>query len=120
MAVRPKTCRARRLRRDSTDAERLLWRALRELRLPVNVRRQHPIGPYVADFAVPACRLVIELDGGQHASAVEADAERTAALNARGYRVIRFWNNEVLGNLEGVLTVIVAEIGRSVGFPTSP
>ena len=117
MTVRSRTTRARNLRKNASDAERLLWRALRELDLPVNVRRQHPIGSYIADFAIPACRLVIEIDGGQHAETIDADARRTTALNAHGYRVIRFWNNEVLGNTEGVLRVIVAEMDRT---PTSP
>ena len=117
MAVRPKTSRARNLRRNATDAERVLWWALREMNLPVKVRRQHPIGPYVADFAIPARKLIIELDGGQHATATEADARRTQALNDLGYRVIRFWNNDVLGNLEGVLQIIAVEIDRT---PTSP
>ena len=61
---------------------------------PVKARRQHPIGRHITDFAIPACKLVIEIDGGQHARAVEADAERTRTLNAHGYRVIRFWNND--------------------------
>jgi very-short-patch-repair endonuclease len=117
MAVRPRTSRARRLRREASDAERVLWHALRELNLPVKIRRQHPIGRYVADFAIPARKLVIEIDGGQHAGSVGADAERTLTLNARGYRVIRFWNNEVLGNLRGVLKTIIAELEKS---PTSP
>jgi len=117
MAERPRTRRARVLRRNASDAERVLWRSLREMDLPVKVRRQHPIGRYIADFAIPARKLVIELDGGQHATMTEADARRTRALNAHGYRVIRFWNNEVLGNLEGVLQVIASEVERA---PTSP
>ena len=117
MAVRSRTTRARNLRKSATDAERVLRRALRELRLPVNVRRQHPIGPYIADFAIPARKLIIEIDGSQHGDNVEDDAQRTAALNAWGYRVIRFWNNEVLGNTDGVLRAIVAEVERA---PTSP
>ncbi|MDA1326920.1 MAG: DUF559 domain-containing protein [Proteobacteria bacterium] len=117
MAVRPKTSRARNLRRNATDAERVLRRALREMKLPVKVRRQHPIGRYVADFAIPTCKLVIELDGGQHALATAADARRTQALNDLGYRFIRFWNNDVLGNLDGVLQTIMAEVDRT---PTSP
>lgn len=117
MAVRPKTIRARKLRRSATDAEQVLWRALREMGLPVKIRRQHPIGRYVADFAIPACKLVIELDGGQHATAIAADAQRTQVLNEHGYRVIRFWNNEVMGNLKGVLQTIAAEIDKG---PTSP
>ncbi len=99
------------------EAERLLWRALRGMNLPVKVRRQHPIGRHIADFAIPALKLVIEIDGGQHATMGESDSERTRALNDQGYRVIRFWNNDVLGNLEGVMETIAAEIDRS---PTSP
>jgi BirA family biotin operon repressor/biotin-[acetyl-CoA-carboxylase] ligase len=87
------------------------------MNLPVKVRRQHPIGRHIADFAIPALKLVIEIDGGQHATAVKSDRERTRALDAHGYRVIRFWNNDVLGNLEGVMATIAAEIGQS---PTSP
>jgi very-short-patch-repair endonuclease len=85
--------------------------------LPYKVRRQHPIGTYVADFAIPARKLVIEIDGGQHAEAAEADAVRTKSLKERGYRVVRFWNNEVLGNLDGVLQTIVEEIEKSPPHP---
>ena len=112
MAVRPRTRRARDLRKNATEAERLLWRALRES-FPVRVRRQHPIGRHIADFAIPAHKLVIEIDGGQHATAVESDTERTRALSAHGYRVVRFWNNDVLDNLAGVIATIAAEIDRS-------
>ncbi len=94
-----------------------MWRALRELNLPANVRRQHPIGRHIVDFAIPAYKLVIEIDGGQHATAVNQDKARTRALNGHGYRVIRFWNNDVIGNLPGVLETISAEISNS---PTSP
>lgn len=117
MTVRPRTARARTLRRDATDAERVLWRALRALELPVRIRRQHPIGSYIADFAIPAHGLVIEIDGGQHADAADADARRTAALDEHGYRVIRFWNNEVLGNIEGVVETILREIESSPPLP---
>lgn len=117
MSLRPRTLRARSFRRNATYAEQKLWYALRLANLPCRVRRQHPIGRYVADFAIPARKLVIEIDGGQHAVALETDARRTRALNARGYRVIRFWNNDVLENLEGVLEAIVAELDMS---PTSP
>jgi very-short-patch-repair endonuclease len=117
MAVRSRTTRARALRKNATDAERALWRALREANLPFRVRRQHPVGPYVADFAIPACRLAIEIDGGQHGMETSGDEARTEALAARGYRVVRFWNNEVLGNIEGVLQVIAAEVERT---PASP
>ena len=99
-----------------TDAERVLWRALREAALPMKARRQHPIGDHFADFAVPSRKLAIEIDGGQHARNTDEDARRTEALAERGYRVIRFWNHEVLENLEGVMQVILTELEK----PTSP
>ncbi len=95
--------RARTLRRDSTDAEKRLWRALRESGLG-KWRRQMPVGPYFADFACFAERLIIELDGGQHSP--DVDAARTRFLESQGYRVLRFWNNDVLANIDGVLTSI--------------
>jgi very-short-patch-repair endonuclease len=89
-----------------------LWSGLRELSLPYNVRRQHPLGRYVADFTIPARKLVIEIDGGQHAAVarMEADVMRTRDLDKLGYRVLRFWNNEVLQNFDSVLEVILAAI----------
>jgi very-short-patch-repair endonuclease len=100
---------ARRLRRDSTDAEKLLWSRLRSRQLEgAKFVRQLPIGPFVADFACRSLMLVIELDGGQHADN-PADAERTAHIEAFGYHVIRFWNNEVLSNPDGVLQMIARE-----------
>ena len=106
MALRPRTTTARKLRRDATDAERILWRALRESALSWNFRRQHPIGRHIADFACPEQKLVIEIDGGQHALQQDEDAARTAALGRLGYRVLRFWNNEVMENCAGVLEAI--------------
>ena len=102
------TAVARKLREQSTDAERLLWSQIRSRRLGVKFVRQFPIGPYVADFACRSAHLVIELDGGQHSEAI--DQIRTAAIEAYGYRVIRFWNNEVLDNLEGVVLAVVREL----------
>ena len=102
---------ARKLRRGITDAERLLWFRLRGRQL--NSRkfvRQFPIGSAVADFACRSAKLVIELDGSQHALAGEADAERTRTIEAHGYTVIRFWNNDVMENLEGVLETILTNI----------
>lgn len=105
------TNRARALRRDSTEAERKLWSLLRSRRLSAyKFRRQFPIGPYIADFACFAHRLVVELDGGQHASAVAYDEARTRCLAAQGWCVRRFWNNDVLANPEGVLTTILAAL----------
>ena len=86
-----------------TDAERLLRRAIRSKQIHAHrFRRQHPIGPYIADFTCIEQKLVIELDGGQHQDQVTQDEQRTAFLQAQGWRVLRFWNNEVLDNLDGV------------------
>jgi very-short-patch-repair endonuclease len=94
---------ARRLRKQSTDTERRLWRHLRDRQLEsLKFRRQHPIGRYLVDFVNLERKLVVEVDGGQH-SQDPADKTRDAWLRVEGYRVLRFWNNEVLGNLEGVL-----------------
>ena len=94
--VRPRTLIARKLRRAATDTETILWRALREALPEMRFRRQHPIGRYIADFACPAKKLVIELDGGHHAERHAANALRTTGLRRRGYRVLRFWNNDVI------------------------
>ena len=104
------TDRARDLRRNATDAEARLWYALREQLPQAKFRRQVPLGPYFADFCSHRARLVVELDGSQHAEAVERDAARTRFLNEEGYRVLRFWNNEVLQNLDGVITAIASAI----------
>jgi len=100
---------ARKLRRAMTDAEKRLWYFLRGRRLEgAKFVSQFPIGPYIADFACRDAHLAIELDGGQHSEAV--DAPRTAVIEAFGYRVIRFWNNDVLENTEGVLEAIRQEL----------
>ncbi|HWG86103.1 MAG TPA: DUF559 domain-containing protein [Deinococcales bacterium] len=100
---------ARNLRREPTPAERKLWLAIRRDQLGVRFRRQHPIGRYVADFACTELRLVVEVDGGQHAGSLE-DAARTAWLEERGWLVLRYWNNEVLENPEGVEADLVGRI----------
>ena len=102
--------KARHLRRNMTEAERILWRALRESLPGLHWRKQVPMGSYFADFLSHAAKLVIEVDGGQHAKDGEHDARRTAFLKAEGYRVLRFWNNDVLGNVDGVLERIAQEI----------
>ena len=100
--------RARNLRRDQTDAEGKLWARLRTRQLcGLKFRRQHPIGPYVADFCCVERGLVVELDGGQHATQAEADQRRSTYLEQRGYRVLRFWDNEVLVSPDAVLEQIV-------------
>jgi very-short-patch-repair endonuclease len=99
--------RARQLREFSTDAERRMWSALRDRRLSrYKFRRQHPIGRYIVDFACTEYRLIIELDGSQHADNA-ADARRTAWLESQGWRMVRFWNNDVLGNIDGVIEAVL-------------
>lgn len=91
-----------------TDAERLLWYHLRNGRFRgLNFRRQHPIGPFIADFACVDCHLIIELAGGQHATQSEQDEARTAYLQHLGWQVLRFWNTNMLSNTEGVLQQIL-------------
>ena len=98
---------ARRLRRDLTDAELRLWLLLRDRRLAgYRFRRQHPVGDFIVDFACTKHHLVVEADGGQHSDS-EADARRTKILEEEGWRVIRFWNNDVLANTEGVVETIL-------------
>jgi very-short-patch-repair endonuclease len=108
--LRRQTIVARRLRRDATEAEKKLWQAFRDLPLPVRFRRQHPIAGYVADFASPQAKLVVELDGGQHAVQPETDEVRSAALAQHGYRVLRFWNGDVMESPSGVLQAIASEV----------
>jgi very-short-patch-repair endonuclease len=93
------------LRRAMTDAERLLWSRLRARRLGWKFRSQHSIGPFVADFVCLKRKLIIEADGGQHNAA--GDRPRTAYLRKRGFRVLRFWNNDILQNIDGVLATIL-------------
>jgi very-short-patch-repair endonuclease len=107
---------ARRLRANATDPEARLWRHLRRSALlGSHFRRQVPIGPYVADFACMAVRLIIEVDGSQHGDAVVKahDDARTQWLEREGYRVIRFWNNDLIENIEGVLETIHAALHGS-------
>lgn len=110
MAVKRLTGVARKLRHDMTDAERRLWSHLRASQLcGAKFTRQFPIGNYVVDFACRSLRIAIECDGGQHSESM-TDEARTRAIGAHGYHVVRFWNNEVLGNTDGVLIRIAEEI----------
>jgi very-short-patch-repair endonuclease len=105
------TARARELRKQLTDAEKRLWSRLRRNQLGGHhFRRQRPIGPFIVDFVCMAKGLIVEVDGGQHADRAEEDVSRTAYLENKGYRVLRFWNNDVLANTEGVLEVIRAAV----------
>ncbi len=102
------------LRKEPTPAEAKLWSRLRNNQLGVAFRRQHAIGPYIVDFCSPNPKLIIEVDGSQHLEQQEYDSERTAFLTANGYRVLRFWNSDVMNNLNDILGVILEELaGRS-------
>ena len=108
------TSHAKRLRTESTDAERLVWSRLRAHRLGGwKFKRQQPIGRYIVDFVCFDAKLVVELDGGQHVDAAGTDAERDAWLNSEGFKVLRFWNNDVLSNLDGVLVTIGSHFSPS-------
>jgi very-short-patch-repair endonuclease len=101
-----------------TDAEWRLWYRLRAHRfLGLGFRRQVPMGHYIVDFVCEQSSLIVELDGGQHAETHAHDAERTRWLEERGYRVIRFWNNDVLANTEGVLEAIAAALNLPLPGP---
>ncbi len=100
--------RARELRRNLTEAERKLWGRLRLRQIEgLKFRRQHPLGHYVVDFICLEKRMIIELDGGQHLEQVEYDSRRTQWLEAQGFCLLRFWNHDVLTDIESVLLAIV-------------
>ena len=113
---------ARKLRRNQTEAEKQLWQRLRGRQLfGFKFRRQSPVGGFIADFLCEELRIIIEADGGQHAKSAE-DLERTARLQAAGYQVIRYWNNDVMSNMEGVLEDLrgrlIAISGAGTPHPT--
>ena len=115
--------RANSLRRDLTDGEKKLWRLLRSRQLDgAKFRRQQPIGPFIVDFVCHERRLIVEADGGQHSESA-SDARRTAFLESKGYRVLRFWNNDILTNLDGVAEIIAATLSTphpAQAAPESP
>ena len=113
--------RPRSLRNSATDAERALWVRLRGRQLErCKFRRQHPFGDYILDFACLERRVVVELDGSQHFDATAYDEARTQFLQAAGFVVLRFWNNEVFGDIDGVLEVIRRELAGRVRTPSPP
>jgi very-short-patch-repair endonuclease len=112
------TQRARRLRNEMTDAERKIWTLLRTAFPDWRFRRQVPIRQYIADFASHRARLVIEIDGGQHND--EIDAPRTVIIENDGYRVVRFWNNDVLANIDGIATLLTKALDETSPPPNPP
>ena len=109
---------ARKLRQNATDPERALWQQVRAARLGGHkFRRQTPIGRYIVDFVCLEARLIVEVDGGQHAERQRQDAQRTAWLASQGFRMLRFWNTDVLGDMEAVKAVIAR---ACAGKPPSP
>src|SRR6266436_5273134 len=112
---------ARRLRRNQADAERLLWFRLRDRRLNGwKFRRQMPINGYITDFCCPDGKLIVELDGSQHAEQQQQDLERTNDLEASGYLVLRYWNNDVMKNIDGVLEDRLRTIDPQAFEPPHP
>ena len=113
--------RARNLRQNMTDAERRVWQILRSHQMQgYKFRRQVPIGRYTADFVCHEARLIVEIDGGQHDLSSPREAERSGFLRNEGYRILLFWNNEVLVNLDGVHETIADELGRITPTQTLP
>ena len=105
---------ARALRRQMTEAEKVMWSKLRDRRLDgVKFKRQKPIAAYIVDFVALHLKLIVEIDGGQHAERAAEDAARTKGLEESGYHVVRFWNHDVLGNIDGVLEALVQELNIS-------
>jgi very-short-patch-repair endonuclease len=105
---------ARALRRQMTEAEKVMWSKLRDRRLDrVKFKRQKPIAGYIVDFVSLDFKLIVEIDGGQHAERVIEDAARTKVLEESGYHVVRFWNHDVLANIDGVLEALLQELNIS-------
>ena len=113
--------RARKLRQNMTDAERFAWQRLRYRQIGGHkFRRQAPIGPFIADFVCLECRLIVELDGGQHAEQVESDGNRSKWLRDQGFRVLRFWNHDVLQDWDAVEQVIWENVQSLTPHPHPP
>jgi very-short-patch-repair endonuclease len=109
---------ARRLRRDMTEAEKAMWRLLRSRQLAgYKFRRQEPVGRYIVDFVCFSHKLVVEVDGGQHADATAYDQRRTRFFLDEGFQILRLWNNEVLENRDGVCARIAEVLSRSTPHP---
>ena len=105
--------RARGLRRNATEAEKRIWHALRDKIPGTKFRRQVPIGPFYGDFLCFSAKVVIDVDRSHHGEAQDYDARRTAFIQAQGYRIIRFWNNDVLENTDGVIAMVLESLSPS-------
>jgi len=119
----PITVKARQLRANQTQTEQHLWHHLRGKQLGVAFRRQYPVGHYIADFACVDLKLILELDGGQHANQAAYDFQRDQWLRMQGYEVLRFWDNDVLQKTEAVLEMIwqkVQDLSAVKGSPSQP
>jgi len=113
MAEKDLLAKARALRKNLTDVESLLWQALRNRRLNgYKFRRQVPVNRYIVDFMCNSIKLIIEIDGGQHLEQQNYDSVRTHYLESRGYKVLRYWNNDVLTNIEGILTSLTLALSQ--------
>ena len=111
---------SRQLRKNMTDVERLLWLKIRSRQLlGYRFRRQHPIKNYIVDFVCLDSKLIIELDGGQHIDQHDYDERRDKVLNQEGFEVLRFWNNEIIENLDGVLEVVCEHLPPSQPSPSN-
>ena len=109
------TKNARELRKNPTEAERRLWEKLKRRQIAaVRFRRQQPIGPFIVDFVCFERQVIVEVDGGQHAEQVSYDKQRTCWLETQGYRVLRFWNNDVLSNTEAVAQTILDAVEQRI------
>jgi very-short-patch-repair endonuclease len=110
---------ARNNRKESTKAEKIIWNLIRNKKMGIAFRRQHQIGKYIVDFISLEKKLIIEIDGGQHNEErnINYDEERTMFLNSNGFKVLRFWNNDILENLEGVHSVLAVELTRPLLNP---
>ena len=118
--MRPKRSTAKMLQRaaeqrlEPTPAEAKLWAYLRTLREEgINFRQQHAIGPYITDFCAPLRKIIIEVDGSQHIDQEEYDADRTAFFESKGYRVLRFWNSDVMNNISDVMGAVMEEVEKA-------
>jgi very-short-patch-repair endonuclease len=121
MMGKPQKSRPQQLRTDATEVEKRIWYFLRNRQFEkFKFRRQHPIGVYIVDFVCLIEKLIVELDGGQHVERTAYDERRTKSLNEKGYRVLRFWNNDVMQNTDAVLETILAELNAGPSPSPSP